>query len=125
MKIMTLVTSNRPGITFASHHSSFTYDVLHNVWYLLFFTRFHISIISPVSSYKTTLSICIGSFIPEIFYGVTFSCAVSTHAIIASWVNDQKFILILVLYCAACCASLWLLIVSDRIQDSLWVKSYV
>ena len=37
------------------------------------------------------------------FFGVTFSCAVSTHANIISWVKDRKCALLLVLYAGSAC----------------------
>ena len=73
---------------------------------------------SPVSSYNTTLIICIGDFLLDRLSGVTLSCAVSTHASIAYWVNDQKRVLFIVFYYGACCAFILLLIVSSTLGKS-------
>ena len=74
---------------------------------------------SPVSSYNTTLIICIGDFLLDRLSGVTLSCAVSTHASIAYWVNDQKRVLFIVFYYGACCAFILLLIVSFTLGNAV------
>ena len=103
---MVLVTSTRPGIPCYSRPNSFPYNVPHSFRYLGLFMRCRISISYPVSSSKTPFRICIGNFLLSIFDGVTFSCAVSTHTIIASRVKDWKCVLLLVLYDGAdCCVS--------------------
>ena len=65
--------------------------------------RCRISSSSCIFSSKTALRICIGNILMGIFAAVTFSFDVSTHASIASWVNDQKRVLLLVLYTGAVC----------------------
>ena len=80
--------------------------------------RCHIYIISPVSSYETALSICIGYFLLARLSGVNFSCAISTHANIASWVNDHKHVLLLVLYADGCCVSMLLFIFSSTLGNA-------
>ena len=84
MNMMVFVPSTWPDINCASCASLFPYDVPHTSRYLSFFMRCLFSISSPVSSYKTALSICIGDFILGIFSVVTFSFFMSTHARIAS-----------------------------------------
>ena len=119
MNIMSLVPSTRPGIPCASHPSLLPYDAPHTFRFLGFFIRCLVYVSSPVSSYKTVLNICIGYFLLEILSGVTFSCSVSTPTSIASWVNDQKLVLLLVLYAGACHFSMTFLLVSSTLGKLL------
>ena len=97
MNIMVFVLYTQPGIICESRPNSFPYYVPHTLLCLGVFMRYHISIIFPYSSSKNTLIICVGNFLLVIIAGVNFSFAVSTHASIASWVNDQKRVVLLLL----------------------------
>ena len=102
MNIMVFVSFTWTGIPCTSL-PNFLYDVPHPLLYLGLFMRCRISISSRIFSSKTALRICIENILMGIFSAVTFSFAVSTHASIASWVNDQKRVLLLVLYTGAVC----------------------
>ena len=80
--------------------------------------RCRISIGCPVYSSKTALIICVGDFIMARLAGVTFSCVVSIHANIASWVNYRKCVMILVLCAGACRVLMPFLIVSYTLGNS-------
>ena len=115
---MLMAPSTLTSITFANHPSLFPYDPSHTLRYLGLFTRCRISISLHVSSLKTGLRICIGDFFLVILSGVNFSCAVSTHTKMSYCVNDQKRVLILVLYTGACCVLMSLLIVSSTLGNA-------
>ena len=118
MNNMMLVPSTRPFISCAIRPNYFPYDLTHNLLYLGFFMRCRIPISSPVSSSNTLLIICVRNFFLAGLSGLTFSCAVSTHANIASWVNDRKRVLVLVLYDGACRVSMLLLFVYSTLGNA-------
>ena len=64
------------------------------------------------------LSVFIGGFLLVRFAGVTFSCAVYTHANISSWFDDQKHVLVIVLRACSCCVLMSLFVVSSSLGDA-------
>ena len=125
IKIMVLVPSTRPDIPCASRTSQFSYYLPHILWYLGLFIRCQISISSPFLFIKNCVENFCWGFLLVRFYEVNFSCAVSTHTNIASWVNDRIRVLIMVLYSCTCRVSMLLLLVpSNYLNANIFIFGY-